>query len=337
MTTSRFEIAARALRNAIDDATGASAKRHGGAASRRRDPRATRRQRTFRLRGLHASGFRSKTTRLVTGPQQTRRHVGAHPDPGDHPELHDAPLAGVTTVVSHPTVVVVAIARSRPRLRARSQRAPKRRAPSSCHGRRAGERHLRSRSSPRAGCARRREQQSRSQFPRCVHVTAGRSAPAYAAAGGCSRDFVTIAAARHSCERDLWADRRTRRAALVAAAGERSTGAVFTATGRSEMLGALVGLIASPLLGSRWAWILRGLCVRGLGRCTRRLLRPVRGASGGGRRRRDQRRCERRQKSMGLAAAVLLATGHSTTSASDMGSRGAALLTLARTQSAASG
>jgi PiT family inorganic phosphate transporter len=144
-----------------------------------------------------------------------------------------------------------------------------------------------------------------------VHVSAGESPSVYAAAALAAVGFVTVAARRGIPASATYGLIGGLVGAALVAGG---WGAIHWGGIHGHkpigVFGAIVGLVASPLLGLACGWILRRALVRGLGRGTRRLLQPVRGGiwvaaalvaiSDG---------ANDGQKSMGLAVAVLLATG----------------------------
>ena len=130
-----------------------------------------------------------------------------------------------------------------------------------------------------------------------VHASAGELPAVYAAAALAARRVrAGRRPPRHSGQRDVRADGRARRRG--ARRRRLGSGPLGWLRGARPVgvLGALAGLVASPSARAR---VPAGSCaaalVRGLGRGTRRLLRPVRGRHlGRGGRRRAQRRRERR-------------------------------------------
>ena len=144
-----------------------------------------------------------------------------------------------------------------------------------------------------------------------VHVHAGKATSAYAAAALAAVGFVVVAARRGipaSATYGLVGGLIG--AGLVAGGWGAIHWGGFHGLRPIGLIGALVGLVVSPLLGVGCGWTLRALLARSLRRGTRRLLRPVRGGiwvaaaavalSDG---------ANDGQKSMGLVVAVLLATG----------------------------
>ena len=144
-----------------------------------------------------------------------------------------------------------------------------------------------------------------------VHAGAGHLPSVYAAAALAAVGFVTVAARRGIPASATYGLIGGLVGAALAADG---WGAIhwggIEGHKPAGVLGALIGLVASPLLGLAAGWVLRAALTRGLGRGTRRLLRPVRGGiwvaagfvalSDG---------ANDGQKSMGVIAAVLVATG----------------------------